>query len=81
VPELRLRLTEQEAAALAALRAGISGVVESEVSTEDAVVSVLELGLRTLMDDFEVPDPVVRAEVHATHEALRRGWVRGNSGL
>lgn len=78
---VELRLTDQEAAALAALTAGISGVAETEISPEDAVVAVIELGLRTLMDDFEVPDPAARARVHSTHEALRRSWSRGNAGL
>jgi hypothetical protein len=76
-----LQLTEPEAAALAALTDGISGVVETEISPQDAVVAVIELGLRTLIDDFEVPDPQARERVHATHEALRRGWTRGTAGL
>ena len=81
MPDVVLQLTEPEAAALAALTDGISGVVEAEISSEDAVVAVIELGLRTLIDDFEVPGPQVRERVHATHEALRRGWTRGNAGL
>jgi hypothetical protein len=81
VPEITLQLTEPEAVALAALTDAISGVVEAEISPEDAVVAVIELGLRTLIDDFEVPDLRARERVHATHEALRRGWTRGNAGL
>jgi hypothetical protein len=81
VPEVTLRLTEPEAAALAALTEGIAGVVGTGISSEDAVIAVIELGLRTLIDDFEVPDPAARERVHATHEALRRGWTRGNAGL
>ena len=76
-----MQLTEPETAALAALTEGISGVVEADISSEDAVVAVIELGLRTLIDDFEVPDPQTRERVQATHEALRRGWTRGNAGL
>lgn len=81
MPEVTLQLTEPEAAALAALTDGISGVVETEISSDDAVVAVIELGLRTLIDDFEVPDPQARERVHAAHHGLRRGWSRGNAGL
>ena len=81
MPRVTLQLTEPEAAALAALTAGIAGVVETEISSEDAVVAMIELGLRTLIDDFEVPDPQARERVHAMHEALRRGWTRGNAGI
>ena len=81
MPEVTLRLTEPEAAALAALTDGIAGVVETGISSEDAVIAVIELGLRTLIDDFEVPDPAARARVHATHDALRRTWTRGSASL
>ena len=81
MPELTLLLTEAEDAALTALTEGIAGVVESAISREDAVIAVVELGLRTLIDDFEVPDPQARARVGVAHEALRRGWTRGNAAL
>lgn len=79
--ELTLRLTVPEATALAALTDGIAGVVETDVSAEDAIVAVIELGLRILIDDFEVPDPEAREQVRATHAALRRSWTRGNAAL
>lgn len=81
MPELTLRLTGAEQTALTALTAGIAAVVETPVSADDAVVAVIELGLRALIDDFEVPDPQARERVQRAHEALRRGWTRGNAGL
>ena len=79
--ELRLSLTAHETAALAALTAGVSGVVESEVSEEDAMIAAIDLALTRLIEDFEVPDPEVRARVSSARDELRRNWVRGNSGL
>lgn len=79
--ELRLRLTPLEAEALEALTAGMAGVNESTLSTEDAVVGAIEHGLSRLIEDFEVPDPAVRAQVLAARDALRRGWSRGNASL
>ena len=79
--ELRLRLTPQELAGIAALTAGVSGVNESDVSQEDAVVAAIEFALTRLIDDYEVPDPGAREQVQAARDQLRAGWVRGNCSL
>jgi hypothetical protein len=79
--ELRLQLTPQELAGLAALTAGVSGVNESEVSQEDAVVAAIEFALTRLIDDYEVPDPAAREQVRIARDQLRAGWVRGNSSF
>jgi hypothetical protein len=79
--ELRLQLTPQELAGIAALTAGVSGVNESEVSQEDAVVAAIEFALTRLIDDYEVPDPSARDQVRSARDQLRAAWVRGNSSL
>jgi hypothetical protein len=79
--ELLLRLTPQELAGIAALTAGVSGVNESEVSQEDAVVAAIEFALTRLIDDYEVPDPSARDQVRIARDQLRAGWVRGNASL
>lgn len=78
---MELRLTELETEALDALTVGIGGVNETTLSAEDAVVAAIEHGLSRLIEDFEVPDPTVRAQVLAARDSLRRGWTRGNSAL
>ncbi|WP_112242672.1 hypothetical protein [Kribbella monticola] len=79
--EVRLQLSPQEIVALAALAEGVAGICESPVTEEQAVVAALELALRRLLDDFEVPDPAARARVQLAHEELRRGWTRGSASL
>jgi hypothetical protein len=79
--EVRLQLTAQEATALTALAEGVAGVCEAPVTEEQAVVAALELALRRLLEDFEVPDPAARARAQTAHEELRRGWARGNASL
>lgn len=79
--EIRLQLTAQEATALTALAEGVAGVCETPVSEEQAVVAALELALRRLLEDFEVPDPAARTRAQTAHEELRRGWARGNASL
>ncbi|QNE18805.1 hypothetical protein F1D05_13945 [Kribbella qitaiheensis] len=79
--ELRLQLTPQELAGIAALTAGVSGVNESEVSPEDAVVAAIEFALTRLIDDYEVPDASARDQVRIARDQLRAGWVRGNASL
>lgn len=79
--ELRLRLSPQEVAGLAALTAGVSGVNEAEVSQEDAVVAAIEFALTRLIDDYEVPDEAARAQVQVARDELRAGWIRGNCSL
>lgn len=76
-----LRLTPQELAGVAALTAGVSGVNETEVSQEDAVVAAIEFALTRLIDDYEVPDPDARAQVQVARDDLRAAWIRGNSSL
>lgn len=76
-----LRLTPQELAGVAALTAGVSGVNETEVSQEDAVIAAIEFALTRLIDDYEVPDPDARAQVQVARDDLRAAWIRGNSSL
>lgn len=76
-----LRLTREELAGVAALTAGVSGVNETEVSQEDAVVAAIEFALTRLIDDYEVPDPDARAQVQVARDDLRAAWIRGNSSL
>ncbi|HZO69541.1 MAG TPA: hypothetical protein VFB74_31490 [Kribbellaceae bacterium] len=76
-----LRLTDAERTALTALAAGMGGVNESVISEEDAVVGAIELALTRLVDDFEIPDAAVRAQVETARNTLRSTWTRGSSSL
>ncbi|WP_433009361.1 hypothetical protein [Kribbella sp. CA-294648] len=76
-----LRLTAEELAGVAALTAGVSGVNETEVSQEDAVVAAIEFALTRLIDDYEVPDPDARSQVQVARDELRAAWIRGGSSL
>ncbi len=79
--DFTLRLTPEELAGVVALTAGVSGVNETEVSQEDAVVAAIELALTRLIDDYEVPDPDARAQVQVARDDLRTAWIRGSSSL
>ena len=79
--EIRLRLTVQEQAGLTALTAGLRSVAESDLSEEDAVVAAIEFALTRLIEDFEVPDPTAREQVHSARDDVRRNWVRGSAAL
>ncbi|MFG1620788.1 hypothetical protein [Kribbella sp. NPDC049227] len=79
--EIRLRLTPQEVAGLAALTVGLRGVTEAELTEEDAAVAALELALTRLIEDFEVPDESARARVQQARDELRAHWVRGGASL
>jgi hypothetical protein len=76
-----LDLTDTEAAALAALTAGVAGLAERPVGTEAAVVAAVDLALSRLLDDFEVPDPAVRDQLRQAWAQLRRDWRGGNACL
>jgi hypothetical protein len=56
-------------------------VAESDLTEEDALVAALELALTRLIDDFEVPDPVARAQVQRARDNLRANWIRGSATL
>lgn len=79
--DLTLQLTDQERAGLTALAAGLRAVAESDLTEEDAMVAALELALTRLIEDFEVPDPTARQQVHTARDNLRAHWVRGSATL
>ena len=79
--DLTLQLTEQERTGLTALAAGLRAVAESDLTEEDAMVAALELALTRLIEDFEVPAPDVREQVHRARDNLRAHWTRGSATL
>lgn len=79
--DIVLHLTDEEAAALEAVTAGVGQLAERQVSTEAAVVGALDHCLSRLLEDFELPDAAVREQVGRAQQALRDNWTRGNACL
>ena len=79
--EISLHLTDEEAAALSALTAGVSQLAERSVETEAAVAAALDFCLTRLTEDFEMPDTAVRQQVSQARENMREHWTRGNACL
>lgn len=79
--------TPAEATALAALTAGLSTLTTGlagrplPVSEEDAVIAAIEHALSRMIDDYEVPDPTIRAQVTAARDNLRTHWTRGAASM
>jgi hypothetical protein len=79
--DMALHLTDEEAAALDALTAGVSQLAERAVETEAAVAAALDFCLTRLTEDFEIPDTAVREQVAHARERMREHWSRGNACL
>ncbi len=79
--DISLQLTDDEAAALNALTAGVSQLAERPVETEAAVAAALDFCLSRLIEDFEIPDTAVREQVSQAREQMREHWSRGNACL
>jgi hypothetical protein len=79
--EISLHLTDDEAAALNALTAGVSQLAERPVETAAAVAAALDFCLTRLIEDFELPDTAVREQVSQAREDMREHWTRGNACL
>jgi hypothetical protein len=79
--EVRLSLTEHELVALTTMTAGMASVNESQITEEAAIVGAIDLALTRLLEDFEVPDPEIRARLAPARDEMRRHWTRGNAGL
>lgn len=79
--------TPAEATALAALAAGLSTLTTGlagrplPVSEEDAVIAAIEHALSRMIDDYEVPDPTIRAQVTTARDNLRTHWTRGAASM
>lgn len=79
--------TPAEETALAALAAGLSTLTTGlaarplPVSEEDAVIAAIEHALSRMIDDYEVPDPTIRAQVTAARDNLRTHWIRGAASM
>jgi hypothetical protein len=79
--EISLHLTDDEAAALNALTAGVSQLAERPVETGAAVAAALDFCLTRLIEDFELPDAAVREQVSQARQGMREHWTRGNACL
>lgn len=79
--DISLQLTDDEAAALNALTAGVSQLAERPVETEAAVAAALDFCLSRLIEDFEIPDTAVREHVSQARGRMREHWSRGNACL
>ena len=78
---ITLHLTDQEADAFDALTAAVGQLAGRVVDSEAAAVAALDLGLTRAIEDFELPDPVVRELVVRARHNLRESWTRGNACL
>ncbi|WP_328991134.1 hypothetical protein OG394_33265 [Kribbella sp. NBC_01245] len=79
--------TPAEETALAALAAGLSTLTTGlagrplPVSDEDAVIAAIEHALSRMIEDYEVPDPTIRAQVTTARNNLRTHWTRGAASM
>jgi hypothetical protein len=78
---ITLQLTTVEGAALDALAAGVGQLSGRRVDREAATAAALDLSLTRLLDDYELPDPAVTAQVERARSCLRESWSRGNACL
>jgi hypothetical protein len=79
--DIALHLTDEEAAALGALTAGVSQLADRTVETEAAVAAALDFCLTRLVEDFELPNASVRQRVNQARDDMREHWTRGNACL
>jgi hypothetical protein len=76
---ITLHLTDAEADAFDALIAAVGQLSGCSVDSEAAAAAALDLCLTRAIDDFELPDPAVRAVVARARSNLRESWTRGNA--
>ena len=75
-----LDLSEEEVAALDAVRRGVGVLADRPLDREAAVVAAVELALVRLTEDFELPGADA-ASVRQGLETMRSTWSRGNACL
>ena len=75
-----LDLSEEEVAALDAVRRGVGVLADRPLDREAAVVAAVELALVRLTEDFELPGADA-ASVRQELATMRSTWSRGNACL